>query len=146
MGAAATGPQFTIRPWDLGRELLVYLASEGVGTFVPGALTSNTLWLGKLPSTPTIAGALSLDPSPNTTPGLSRPHFTLTLRDAEQGEGALATRLARAYELLDRVRPPLPSFDCFCEVDNLPGAFQYEANRYPVGTLGVRTAGMVHRA
>lgn len=143
MAEAATGPQFLIRPWALGLELLVYLASAGVGTYVVGATVGNTLYLGRMPETPEACSALVPDPSPVDW-GLSRPHYTLYLRHTSLELGA--ARAARAFEALHHQSPSLPSYHLFIECDGLPSAFNFNANNRPVHVLGFRTAGMVRRA
>lgn len=143
MAEAATGPQYLIRPWALGLELLAYLASVGVGTYVAGATVGNTLYLGRMPEAPVACSSLVPDPSPAGW-ALSRPHFTLYLRHTSLDLSA--ARAARAFEALHHQSPSLPSYHLFIECDGLPSAFNFNANNFPVHVLGLSTAGTVKRA
>ena len=140
---AATGPQNAIRPWALGLELLAYLATIGVGTYVSGATIGNTLFLGRMPDKPEVCSALVPNPSPAPW-GMSRVHFTLYLRHTSLQLGA--ARAARGFEGLHHTAPILPSYFLYCECDGLPSAFTYNANNLPVHVLNISTLGQVKRA
>ena len=144
MGAAPTGAQYAIRPWELGRDLLVYLASRGVGIFSPTAIVGNTLFMTQMPDTPVVAGALVPDAAPAPRGGLSRPHYTLYLRDTHPASGG--ARAALAFEALHELRPSLANYDAFTTCDGLPSSFTFNSNRFPVHVLNISVAGMVRRA
>jgi hypothetical protein len=144
MGAAPTGAQYAIRPWDLGRSLLVYLASRGVGIYNPDAIIGNTLFMDQMPDAPVVAGALVPDAAPAPRGGLSRPHYTLYLRDTDVTSGG--TRAALAFEALHEIRPLLADYHVFITCDGLPSSYMKNVNRFPVHVLNISTAGMVKRA
>jgi len=144
MAQAPTGPQYVIRPWAVSLELLAYLASQGLGTYVSTATTGNTLFLNRMPDTPVVACSLNPDPSPAPRSGLSRPHFTLYIRDTTVASGG--ARAALAFEALHQKSLPLTSYFLYSECDGLPSAFTFNQNNFPVHVLNITTSGMVKRA
>lgn len=141
MAQAPTGPQLRIRQLELARELAAYLAAQGHGVYVNGAIAGNTIFLGRAPADVTNAITIVLDASPQVDP-LSRLHFTLYVRDISSKHGMDRAELLR--DALDRKTPPLPSYSVLCHAD--PPTLTYNANNVPLAAVGLSTEGVVRRA
>ena len=144
MAQAPTGVQLKIRPWELGRELAVYLHTLSLGVFVVGASTGNTIFLGRMPDKPEIALAIQMDPAPNAG-GLSRPHVTIFQRHTDIVLGA--TLACRVWEAFDRKAPHLSGHKVFCQCDGEPPASpNSNANNLPVFAIPISISGVPRTA
>lgn len=142
MATSPLGSQLAIPPWELAQELAEYLATQGIGTFVRGAVKGNTIFLDRMPDTPVVATSLVIDPSPRQDP-LSRPHFSLYFRDTHVASAG--ARQAIAFGVLHRAAPSLASFTLQCWCDGEPIGHTFNQNNLPVARLSVSTAGVIRR-
>src|SRR5690349_18141601 len=111
--AATHGIQWQIRPWEVIREVVDYLATQGVGS-----LGAN-LFIGTMPATPVVGTLAVANGGARISSDLvSRPHLQFLIRDTSlQTAGA---RAAVVWETLDKSSPPLPSFVVWITADHYP--------------------------